>query len=97
MNYFLLNIEFTFLRHEGLGYSSLVEHFLGIYKTLGSSEFHKRGHEDHVWWHIPLIPVFGGQRQPCLCEFEAILVDNKFQDSWVCIEIHCLSKQSLSD
>ena len=33
------------------------------------------------WWHTPLIPALGRQRQEDLCEFEANLVcESRFQD-----------------
>ena len=43
-----------------------------------------------LWWHMPLIPVLGRQRQVNFCEFKPSLVYIDFQG---CTVRHCLSKR----
>jgi hypothetical protein len=34
----------------------------------------KKQKSSQIWWHIPLIPAFGRQKQADLCDFEANMV-----------------------
>jgi hypothetical protein len=48
------------------------------------------------WYCKPLIPALGRQRKTDLCEFEASLAYNEFQDSQRYTEKPCLEKQNKS-
>jgi hypothetical protein len=45
-----------------------------------------------LWWHMPLIPVLGRQRQVNFCEFKPSLVYIDFQADQGCSETLSLKK-----
>jgi len=52
----------------------------------------KRKRIHQAWWHMPLIPALGRQRQADLSDRDQVSLQNEFQDGQCYAEKPCLEK-----